>query len=163
MTRTIVTVIQFVLTVSILSFAHAESTPPSHYNKMNSACRVCNKINALLVKYSETSDGNKRLNLTIEIGAVIKTLWTSRSRPPALYTDIYYSLNASIEVLNYDMDSETVTHLLRVRQKYPKEFDYVFWRFPRVSQERILQRMQILVKEGVNPKAKLPIIKVEED
>lgn len=142
-----------------IGWAYAEM--PS-YKRMDSSCKSCSEIENLIEKHNSELSPDKRLDLALKMAEVIKRTGVKNKPETAQKREIYFAITGAIQVLNDDFDSETVVRLMDLRAQAPKSFDYVFWRFPLVHQQRIAERMKAFKDDKIRPKAKIPEVKVIE-
>jgi hypothetical protein len=129
------------------------------YQRLENSCDACVKIDKLLAKHSQELSPSARADLALKVAAVIKDIHLKGKELGDQRRAIYFAVNGSVEVLRDDFDSETVVRLIDLRAQAPAVFDYVLWRFPLVTQKRIVERMQAAKTDKIRPKAKIPIAK----
>ncbi len=75
--------------------------------------------------------------------------------------EIYFALSAAIKILTYAHDSQSVSALIDLRVQAEKPFDFVFHRFPKSEQNRIVERMKALKESQVRENFTIPSVKEE--
>jgi hypothetical protein len=126
------------------------------YTRLVPTCKDCVAIDSLLSKFSLTQDPTDRLNLALKAADLIHHISLKDKSTDDQYRLIYFSLKASVEVFDDDFDSAAELSLMDLRQASPKNFDYVFQRFPIDNQKTIVERMKNLKEDGIGPKIDLP-------
>lgn len=124
------------------------------------SCAPCLEINTLLDKHGSTTDPTVQIEVADKIAVVIGAMKIQRLELGEAYRQIYFAIKGTIEVLDDDVQSETVAKLILLRYQNPTRFDYVFWRFPVQRQKELIQYMRtfkdnpILKKQFNVPTAK---------
>lgn len=136
---------------------------PEGYDKLNPDCHVCEKFDRMLGEYSKISQPDKRLDMCLKIAHVIGEVYKPAGTPAQLYSMIYYSINAAMEIMPVDFDGEAGVELGRLRTKFPKQFDNVFWRFPMSTQRQLATRIDSMVKRKLVPGGRAPTPRVVVD
>lgn len=126
------------------------------YKKITPTCKVCMEIDNYVVKHNTELSPDERLNLALKVAKAIESISLKTKSATEKRREIYFSINASIHVLDDDFDSETVVRLMDLRTQAPKDFDYVFWRFPIADQKNLAGRMNAFKEDKVRPKAQIP-------
>lgn len=145
----------------ILSGAHG-ADQDLDYRKLSPTCRSCNEFEAIVVKQNTELSPDTRLEYALKIAKLIEKISLKGKSELEQRREIYYAINATIQVLDDDFDSETSVQLLDLRTKAPKTFDYVLWRFPLASQQNIIERMRSFKEDNIRPKAVIPEAKAIE-
>lgn len=139
----------------------ADTTGPN-YKTLNSACSTCTQIDGILNKHNAELSADERVDLALNVAKVIRGM-SLKSKPELdQKREIYFAINGSLQVLEDDFDSETVVRLIDLRAQAPKNFDFVFWRFPVAEQKKIAERMQAAKADNLRPKAQIPAVKSVE-
>jgi hypothetical protein len=147
-----------VLNVIFASFvAHAEGA--DLYKRLSPDCASCAEIDALMTKHSSTPSPTDQLNITLEIAKAIGKISIKDQPEVEQRRAIYFAIKATVDALDEDFDSQTVAYLMRVRPQAPKQFDYVFWRFPLERQKEIVERMRALIANELVKKVPVPTAK----
>jgi hypothetical protein len=141
----------------MLSAAAAQSTPS--YQKLADACKVCKIIDRTVTRHSETTSSGDRAQLTVALYKEIEGIKLKGKSDEEQKREIYFAINGSLELLDDDFDSSTPIALLDVRAQAPKNFDFVFWRFPVKAQKQLFDRMKAAKDDKIRPKAALPTVK----
>lgn len=143
------------LATQICTMAAAEAS----YKSLNSSCLSCNKIDSAVNKHNSELSPDKKLELALDVARVIRKISLKGKPELDQKREIYFAINGSLQVLEDDFDSESVIRLMDLRTQSPKNFDYVFWRFPVAEQQKIAERMQAAKEDKLRPKAQVPPIK----
>jgi len=141
-----------ILAVLLPLSAHAG---PPDYTKITPTCKDCTLINNVLNKFSLADPDGKR-DLALKAAELIHHVTLKDKSTEDQRREIYFSLKACVEVFDDDFDSETVVGLMELRAAAPKDFDYVFQRFPLKNQNAIVERMKGFKEDGIGPKVALP-------
>jgi hypothetical protein len=144
----------FLITFALKALAAATST--ESYKRSVPECHTCEELNDLLSKYASTLSPSDRIDIALHVAKTIEKITLKEKNTDQRRRELHFAINASLEVLTDDFNSETAVQLLDKRQDAPAEFDYVFWRFQLPQQKRLLARMKSFVDDKIRPKAKLP-------
>ena len=106
--------------------AHADSLG-TEYKKLSASCVSCNEIDKLLEQYNASTSARAQLDIALNIAHVIEHISVQGKSLVEQRRAFYFAINATIEVLADDFDSETVVNLLDLRQHHSNAFDDVFW------------------------------------
>jgi hypothetical protein len=155
MTRTAFTAVT--LTVSV---AWAAAT--AEYKRLSPSCKTCGEIEQVTKQHNTETSADKRLQLALKLAKIIQGIDLKGKSETEQKRELYFAMNASLQVLPDDFDSETVVRLLDLRQRSPKIFDEVLWRFPLGEQQKLVMRMRAFIEDKVRPNAKLPTPKEVE-
>lgn len=135
---------------------------PNNFNKLNSECRICSQLAKEREDFSVSKSENERIDIVMNVARIIKSMVDQRGVAPGLFSAIYYAIDVSLEVERSDFDRETIVWLLRLRQRYPVQFDNVLWRFPKAQQTLIVNRMKAVVERGLVKGGKVPVVREVE-
>lgn len=133
------------------------------YKRLTDTCKSCNAIDNLIIKHNTEMSSTARLELALQIAGLIDKISVKGKPELEKRREMYFAINATTLVLSDDFDSETVSSLMDLRAKSPKDFDYVFWRFPTHQQSEIVNRMKAFKEDKLKPKAQIPQVKKVED
>ena len=154
--------IRFAATILILLPLIAGAQTPG-YKRLTKDCRACNQIEDLIVKHDKELVPDDRQAIAFQMGDVIKTISIKGKKEEEQRRLVYFAINGTIQVIDDDFDSVTCLRLLDIRTSSPKNFDYVFHRFPLVHQNNIIGRMNAYKEDNFRPKAEIPTAKLIED
>lgn len=129
------------------------------YQKLTDACTTCKAIDKVVGEHNIAPKPELKRDLAIKLGGVIKAISLKGKTVEEQRREIYFAINGSLEVLSDDFDSQTVVMLMDLRTQSPRNFDYVFWRFPMAEQKKIAERMTAAKTDKIRPKATVPAVK----
>jgi hypothetical protein len=147
----------FALLLLVSAFAE-EARSNEEYQKFDKRCSTCKKLADELGRLDKSPTGDKAVDAALEVAKVIKRINLKGKKELEIKREIYAALNASIEVLAYDHDSQTVFQIIGVRAQAEKEFDFVFHRFPKVTQQRIVDRMKAFKEDKIKSDFEVPTV-----
>ncbi len=157
--------VELITTVFLTAFSAAAlaGSQAQDYRKLSPACQSCNQIDALATKHNTEQSPDSRLKYALEIAKLIEKISIKQKPEIEQRREIYYAITGALQVLDDDFDSETCVQLLDLRGQAPKAFDHVLWRFPLVSQQKIIERMRSFKEDNIRPKAQIPEAKFIEN
>jgi len=147
----------FALLLWVSAFAE-EARSNDEYQKFDKRCSTCKKLADELGRLDKGPTPDKGVDAALVIAKVIKRIKLKGKKELEIKREIYAALNALVEVLAYDHDSETVFQIIGVRGQAEKEFDFVFHRFPKMTQQRIVDRMKALKEDKLRSDFEIPTV-----
>ena len=138
----------------------AEAESISSFKKSDD-CEICKELDMLVGQFSTQTKSDDKLQTALKIASSIGKI-SLKAKPELQKRQIYYAINATVEVLPVDFDSESVVRLMDLRSKAPKTFDTIFHHFPEKNQKEIFDRMKALKEDRIRPKATLPRVHSED-
>lgn len=146
------------LIVALCSMVLKVAAEPA-FMKTSSRCASCIEIDRILAHFTNVPETENQMDDVLKLSATIQKIHLRGKSKEDQQREIYFSINATIEVLTADFDSETVLRLMDLRSQNPQLFDEVFWTFAKGQQSRIVERMQAFISDRIRPKGKVPQIK----
>lgn len=143
----------------ILILESGVSQAEADYKTLTPSCKSCKEVDNLVNKFKDESSADTKLDLALEIAKTIKKINVKGKTKDEQAREIYFAINASVEVLEHDFDSETVIGLVGLRAQAPDRFDFVFWGFPLADQKQIVERMKAAKDDKLIKNAAIPIPK----
>ena len=129
------------------------------YTRATDACKTCGQFEKLLQSHSAELSSDARLKIALEVAKVIQGIHLKGKPKLEQKREIYFAINASIQVQPDDFDAETAVRLLDLRPQAPAVFDDVLWHFTRGQQEKLIERMRAFKEDKVRPNAVIPVVK----
>jgi hypothetical protein len=152
------------LTIALIAFAQAIAAADAaggNY-KVSGSCQSCAKIDGLAGKHNSELSPDKRVDIALELASQVREISLKGKPELEQRREVYFAINGTIQVLPDDHDSSTVVYLMDLRSQSPKQFDYVFWRFPISEQQKVHERMKAAKADNIRPKAQIPTPKAIE-
>jgi hypothetical protein len=138
---------------------HAEG---ANYKSLKPSCRSCTQLDDIITKHNTELSPDERLDMALDVATVIEKISIKSKNQIDQKREIYFAINSTLQVLPDDFDSATVVWLMDLRTQAPKQFDYVFWRFPIGEQKQIVERMKAAKADKIRSKAQIPEAKSVE-
>ena len=143
----------------LLLAAATTSATTGDYQRLTPDCPSCAELDQLLQRHSAELSPDRRLKLALSVAKVIARARLNGKTTVDQKRQIFFAINAALQVQPDDFDSETAVRLLDLRAQSPANFDQVLWRFTRGQQQSLIERMRAFKDDKLRPNAVIPVIK----